>query len=314
MGGFTANGSEIADAELFEHRQARFIRLPAPPIARHSHTATSLRDGTVLIAGGMTSGGTYSDAAELYDPRTRTFRPVGRLAAPRSGHQAVALDDGRVLLIGGVGTDWTFLATAEIYDPRTRTFAPTGSMAEARESHVAIKLGGGRVLVAGGHRGRRADIVISRTAEVFDVATGRFGPVGDMGVRRHKHDGVALADGRVLVVGGSDERDSRGVYTSTEVFDPAIGRFRPAGVMQLARFKHNGASLVLTGSTVLLAGGATQAEEYDAASGTSVIVGGEARMTGQFSAAARLPAGRVLVTGGYGENIRPTSGAWVYVP
>lgn len=42
-----------------------------------------------------------------------------------------------------------------------------------------------------------------------------------MSVRRHKHDGVALDDGRVFIAGGADERDNEGVYSSAELFDPA---------------------------------------------------------------------------------------------
>ena len=45
------------------------------------------------------------------------------------------------------------------------------------------------------------------------------------------------------------------------------------------------------------AGGATQAEEYDPLTGESELVGGGARMAGQFSAAALLPGERVLITG-----------------
>jgi hypothetical protein len=39
-----------------------------------------------------------------------------------------------------------------------------------------------------------------------------------MNIRRHKHDAILLRDGRVLITGGTDERDSRGVYASTEIW------------------------------------------------------------------------------------------------
>ncbi len=125
-----------------------------------------------------------------------------------------------MLLVGGTGTGWTFLASAEIYDPGTGTFTATGAMGEPREGHAAVRLVDGRVLVTGGHRGRGAATVVSRTAEIYDVATGRFMPTGAMTIRRHKHDAVTLGDGRVLVLGGADERDNEGVYASVEVFDP----------------------------------------------------------------------------------------------
>ncbi len=234
------------------------------------------------------------------------------MAVGRSGHEAVLMADGRVLVVGGVGTGWTFLASAEIYDPATARFTATGSMRELRESHVAVRLPDGRVLVAGGHRGRGAAIVISRTAEVFDPATGRFDPVSPMDVRRHKHDAIALADGRVLILGGADERDNDGAYTSVEVFDPATGRFAMAAPLRMSRYKHRGTTFRVPGGGLLVAGGAARAEEYDPASGEGRILDGEATLAGQFSAAAVLPGGRILVTGGYGDGKGPGPTAWIY--
>jgi len=314
VGGFTAEEDQLAGAELFAHQQERFIATGRPRALRQSHTATRLLDGKVLIAGGFGTGNQYLDSAELYDPATNTFSLTGRLTAARAGHEAVLLADGRVLLIGGVSVGWTFLASAEIYDPRTGKFRTTGSMSEPRESHVAVKLPDGRVLVAGGHRGRGQAILISATAEIFDAATGRFSPVGAMAIRRHKHDGVVLRDGRVLVAGGADERDSEGVYSSVEVFDPARGRFEGGQALRASRYKHRGTSLLLPDGVVLFAGGATEAETFDPATGEGQLVDSPSPLAGQFSAAALLRDGRVLITGGYGEGRGPSPRAWIYEP
>ncbi|HTM48497.1 MAG TPA: kelch repeat-containing protein [Bryobacteraceae bacterium] len=313
-GGFTGSESETAEAELFDSRAEKFKPVGQPHESRHSHTATRLTDGRVLIAGGIAADNSYLATAELFDPSTKTFRAAGRMTMARAGHEATLLDDGRVLLAGGVGTGWTFLATAEIFDPRTGGFSATGSMREARESHVAVKMRDGRVLIAGGHRGRRAAAIISRTSEIFDPASGRFQDSAQMGVRRHKHDGIALEDGRVFIAGGADERDNEGVYSSAEVFDPATARFRAAPGMRLGRYKHRGTIFVLSSGRLLLAGGATQAEEYDPATGESEVVGGSSRLAGQFSATAWLPEERVLITGGYGNGTGPRSSAWIYEP
>lgn len=313
VGGFTGHEAEVAGAELFDQQRERFERIAQPHVRRQSHTATRLHDGTVLIAGGMGEQQQYHDTAELYDPATRTFRTTGRMTTARSNHVAVMLADGRVLLAGGTGTGWTFLASAEIYDPRTGTFTATGTMAEPREGHAAARLQDGRVLVAGGHRGRGRAVVISRTAELYDAATGRFTPTGDMTIRRHKHDAVTLASGRVLVLGGADERDNEGVYSSVEVFDPAAGAFRAGTPMRAGRYKHRDTTVVLPDGRLLVAGGAPQAETYDPAAGTSHLVDG-ARLSGQFAAAAPLPGGRVLITGGYGSGRGPGAGAWLFEP
>lgn len=312
MGGFGTSEGRMAGAEIFETGAERFTGTGQPQVPRQSHSATRLADGKVLIAGGLTTDGRYTNSAELYDPVTRTFRQTGAMTVARAGHEAVVLDDGRVLVIGGVGTGWTFLASAEIYDPRTERFRAAGSMSEPRESHIAVRLRDGRVLVAGGHRGRGAATVISRTAEIFDPASGGFGATSPMAIRRHKHDAITLDDGRVLVFGGADERDNEGVYSSVEVFESKTSRFGMGAPMRMGRYKHRGTTLRLPSGGLLLAGGATRAEEYNPTSGESRIVESDTRLAGQFSTATVLPDGRVLITGGYGGGTGPRSTAWIY--
>jgi len=310
-GGFVAEGSPIA-AELYDQDAGR--RLPLPPMiaTRHSHTATELPDGRVLIVGGYASGGEPVASAELFDPKANAFVPTGGLEQPRADHVAVLLESGQVLMVGGLGPGWEFLDSAELYDPEAGRFSPTGGMSVARESHVGVRLADGRVLVAGGHRGRRAAIVLYASAEIYDPATGSFSATGEMRARRHKHDGVLLADGRVLITGGTDERDSRGIYRSTELFDPGSSRFTSGPELVLPRYKHEGSSLLLPSGLVLIAGGAPQPEIFDPVHDRFALVSGEVHLAGQFSAVAPLRAGGALITGGYGRDRGPQAGAWVY--
>lgn len=314
VGGFTATDQRLVSAELFDARSERFTAVPGLRTPRHSHTATLLPNGKVLIAGGYTAAGASLHTAELFDPATRTFTTTGALNTARAGHVAALLPNGQLLLAGGVGTGWTFLTSSELYNPATGQFTPTGDMRVPRESHIAVALRDGRVLIVGGHRGRRANITLYATAEVYHHTTGRFTAVGSMSVRRHKHDAVLLSDGRVLVTGGADERDDRGSYTSTELFDPASNRFTPSTPLALARYKHQGTSVVLPSGQVLLTGGAKQAELFDVAAGHSTLVPGDVPLAGSFSAAALLPSGGVLITGGYGNDMGPRAAAWIYRP
>ncbi|MGV3710907.1 MAG: Kelch repeat-containing protein [Gemmatimonas sp.] len=314
LGGFTGESNANRSAEWYDARSGRFHALPRMITPRHSHSATLLSDGTVLIAGGYESDGAVIARSEIFDPGTNSFRSIAPMRHPRAGHIAVLLDDGRVLLAGGVGPAWTFLSNAEIYDPATGTFTNTGAMTVARESHVAARLHDGRVLVVGGHRDRRSDIKLYASAEVFDAKSGTFTPTGSMHTRRHKHDAVLLQDGRVLVSGGSDERDDRGAYTSTEIYNATTNSFSPGPEMQLARYKHQGTSTLLPNGDVVLAGGAGQAELLSVRDNRFSVVSGETRMAGQFAAAALLPGGHVLITGGYGGGTGPRASAWVLHP
>jgi N-acetylneuraminic acid mutarotase len=278
--------------------------------ARTGHTATLLSNGKVLIAGGY--NGSYLASAELYDPAANSFTPVRTMNAARSGHVATLLPNGKVLLVGGVGVGWTFLSTAEVYDPATNSFTPTDDMLAARESHTATLLNNGKVLIAGGHRGRRPSVTIYSSCELYDPATGRFTAAGDMTRIRHKHEAVLLADGRVLIAGGSDERDGHGAYANAEIYDPVARSFRATGNMNSARYKLQGTGVLLSDGKVLVAGGANRAEVFDPAGNTFAYAAGDMETPRLFATATRLRNGQVLIIGGYHSNSIASANAWIY--
>jgi hypothetical protein len=314
VGGFLGASAGPA-AEFFEPGRGRFAAAPAMRVPRHSHTATRLADGRVLVAGGYGEGSRTLAAAELFDPRTGLFTAIEPMKTARANHVAVALADGRVLLAGGLGEGWTYLADAELFDPATRAFTQVGPMSVAREGHAAARLADGRVVVVGGHQGPRRQLTLHDSAEIFDPATRTFSRTGRMTVRRHKHDAVLLHDGRVLVTGGSDERDGDGAYASSEFFTLATGAFTRGPEMRRARYKHLGTSVLLADGRVLIAGGALAAEIFDAQAGAFFEVPGSGvRLPGLFSAAAALPDGRVFVSGGYGHGQAPAVSAWIHRP
>jgi len=234
------------------------------------------------------------------------------MVMPRSGHTAVVLPNGRVLLAGGVGTGWSFLSSAELYDPRTGRFTRTGSLTAPRESHTATLLQNGKVLIAGGHRGRRPSVAIYASTEIYDPATGTFRTASNMMQRRHKHDAVLMADGRVLIVGGADERDREGAYRTAEIYNPATGFFTPAAEMHFTRYKLNGTTVTLSDGNVLVTCGAARAELFEPARNTFEIVPGEFGSDRLFATATRLRDDRVLIAGGYDERIRISARSWLY--
>jgi N-acetylneuraminic acid mutarotase len=235
------------------------------------------------------------------------------MVTARSGHVATLLNDGKVLLVGGVGTGWTFLSDAELFDPQTNTFTATGGMMTARESHTATLLKDGKVLITGGHKGRRSAITIYTSAEIYNPKNRTFTAAGDLTVKRHKHDATLLADGRVLIVGGSDERDGDGAYRNAEVFNPTNGTFAAVkNNMNAARYKLQGTAILLPNGKVLIAGGANRAEVFDPATNSFSYASGDMGTKRLFATATLLKNGQVLITGGYTDGIIVSANAWVY--
>jgi hypothetical protein len=319
-GGFAGSGGEYSPyrtAELFDPNSGTFQSVTEMSIGRSGHTATLLKNGKVLIVGGWTGRYDLRGSAEIFDPVTRRFAPTGNLVVERAGNTATLLADGRVLITGGEDRQENKIVNAEIYDPSTGKFTATGSMADTRAAHTATALKDGRVLIVGGSSGHYPSQNVYRSAEIFDPATGKFSSAGQMIVARHKHAAILLRSGRVLIVGGSDNRDWHGEYASAEIYDPASGTFAATGAMSTARFKLPAAAVLLSNGKVLVAGGGPFAELYDETTGSFTNVPGTLGAARFFASATLLPDGKALITGGYAESgtgLPATPGAWLYQP
>src|SRR5438128_74690 len=123
----------------------------------------------------------------------------------RNQHAAVALPDGRVVLLGGYHREDGPQQSVEIYDPKTNTFSPAGQMTEARASFQATLLPDGRILATGGIGGAPVaaglGIMALSSVEIYNPATGQSMVTRPMARPRFNHGAMAMADGRVPVVG-----------------------------------------------------------------------------------------------------------------
>jgi Kelch motif/Galactose oxidase, central domain len=319
-GGFAGSGGEYnpyRTAELYDPSSGRFQSAGEMTIGRSGHTATLLKNGKVLIVGGWTGRYDLRGSAEIYDPAANAFTPTGNLVIEHAGNTATLLADGRVLIAGGEDRQENAIASAEIYDPATGKFTATGSMAESRGAHTATALKDGRVLIVGGGSGHYPSQNVYRSAELYDPATGKFTSAGQMSVGRHKHAAILLRSGKVLIVGGSDNRDWHGEYASAEIYDPVSRTFTVTGAMNTSRFKLPAAVALLSNGKVLVAGGGPFAELYDETTGSFTKVPGTLGAARFFASTTLLSSGKALITGGYAESrgsLPATPAAWLYQP
>ena len=309
-GGFREEGTSeiaIASAEIFDLATNTFTPTSDMNEPRNGHTATSLPNGKVLLAGGWNQQGRTA-TVELFDPKTGTFEYTGSLMGPRQGLTATLLKNGQVLIAGGDSARNTPQLTAELYDPATETFTPTDDLKDGRFGHTATLLSDGRVLLVGGTSGN--DQILA-SAEIYDPETGQFTSTSDASAVRYKHSAVLLKDGKVLILGGADQRDWSGKYNSVEIYDVRAGTFTQISDMNQERFKFADAAVLLSNGNVLVGGGNRQLEIFDAQSQT-FIADGTLDDDYYFSVLTPLQNGQVLITGGYNGDILPSNKAWLY--
>ena len=99
----------LSSVELYHPDTGTFELLPATMSSNRAfHTATTLANGLVLIAGGQSGPCCSTDlnTAEIYTPGSRTFVAVAAtMTVARRQHTATRLNDNRVVIAGGWGTN-----------------------------------------------------------------------------------------------------------------------------------------------------------------------------------------------------------------
>lgn len=279
-------------------------------MARLGHTATLLRDGSVLVVGGYDDkappmeDGTHIRlaTAELYDSASGSWSAAASMGSARAGHTATLLPDGSVLVVGGGGEAERIegpsrSATAELFDPSTGTWSPTGSMTEPLGNFSATLLPDGMVLVAGGSGNYRE-------AELYDPSSGTWTATESMAEGRMAHSATLLLDGTVLVTGGCACSEPPPT-ASAELYDPSTGTWAATGSMADGRMAH-AATLLADGSVLVAANGLfddkpASTELYDPSAGQWTAAGGMA-LGSVASSMTPLSDGRVLVSGGYDRD------------
>lgn len=177
-------------------------------------------------------------------------------------------------------------------------FIPTGQMSTPRAYHAATLLLSGKILITGGlypSSVPAGPFTYLSSAELYDPATGRFTSAGNMTTIRLNHNSILLADGRVLIVGGSSQP------LSTEIYNPSSGSFAASADLLSAPVGFGTVTLLQDGRVFIP--GVSTAQIFDPVTGKVTATGPYVvPAPATVKSATLLQDGRVLVTGGTADS------------
>jgi hypothetical protein len=176
------------------------------------------------------------------------------------------------------------------------------SMSVSRwQDSSSVVLNNGKVLVYGNN-----DAYGTNIADIFDPTTNQFSRTGNTNIGRRNAPGILLANGKVLVTGGTTYQVRNEAVNAPELFNPSTNTWSWTGMMSTTRRNHY--MIRLNDGKVLVGGGfdthgnlLSSVEIYDPNFEvfTSVTAMPEARSDARV---ALLPDGNVIVIGGYGGS------------
>jgi Galactose oxidase-like, Early set domain/Putative Ig domain/FlgD Ig-like domain len=247
LGGHDATGAGIHDAHRYIPASGTWPTLGWLVTERDEPTALVCGDGRLLALGGDRIPGLPSDVPEIQELGSPWSGLSGAVLALPHTPWAFQLTDSTVLVAGPDRTSRRLAVSG------TGMWSAVGDMtSNGREAGTAVLLPGApdRVLAIGGRN------PATSTCEILDFgASTSWEPTGSMARARRYHNATILADGSVLVTGGTlvDDELAYSVY-SAERYVAQTGSWSTLASMTTPR-RHGSIALLLPDARVLCAGG-----------------------------------------------------------
>jgi hypothetical protein len=250
-GGHIADNVGTNHTNTFNSAAPGWIRGADMSAGRWYPTVAALADGRAVVLSGNTEQNTRNLIPEVWNGTTWTQLTTASLSLPYYPWSFVAPDGrvfvagsnptGRLLDVSGTGT-WTDVATSRF---------------GWRDYGSAVMYEPGKVLVLGGSNSSTTPP--TNTAETIDlnVAAPTWQPTSAMTYARRHPNATILADGTVLVTGGTSAtgfNNPAGAVLPAEIWNPATGKWTTQSSMQVPRTYHS-VALLLPDGRVLSAGG-----------------------------------------------------------
>ena len=256
-GDLTVNGARSSannDTTIFSTSADTLTANTPMTYARWYGSLVSLPNGQLAIFGGRQNVGTLWPAVgaqtpELYDPASKSWTLLtGATSAHAFGSdewyypRSFLAPGGKVFVLANNGRTY---------------YASTAGVGSITKSNVVAPIGDSTLPTIPFAPGKLLSLRLNQAVVVVDytTATPVITPTGNMDQVRYYASGTVMADGKVLITGGSQVQNVlTGVAYQAQIWDPATGHWTAGATATKARLYHSNA-LLLPDASVLTGGG-----------------------------------------------------------
>ena len=235
MGGHVSDGNGLDQACVYDYRTNSWTALPVMNERRWYPTATALADGAVLVSSGSykkNGAVVVNDVPQIWDGRQ--WIPAARFAGLPPYARLHAAPGGQVLAIP--------------------------SPLRHNECSPCVMYDSGKIICIGGSNDSSSDAPTAAAA-VIDLCANHpaWREIAGMRFPRRQHNATILADGTVLVTGGTrgpgfNDLSPESPVHIAELWDPATEQWTALAAEEVDRCYH-ATAVLLPDATVLSAGG-----------------------------------------------------------
>ncbi|MDT7716903.1 MAG: hypothetical protein QOH09_2895 [Pseudonocardiales bacterium] len=269
VGGHVTDGDGLDHACVYDYRTNTWTALPAMNGRRWYPTATALPDGTVLVSSGSYKDGgsvILNDIPQIWDGHqwTPTARFTGLPPYPR-----VHIAPSGQMFASGANTK-TYTRNTNAQGAWTLLYGSRGLHQNGERRYgPSVMYDAGKIIYIGGGNDETTDVPTA-TAELLDLCANppTWRQIASMNFPRRQHHATVLADGSVLVTGGTsgpgfnDLSPGKPVHVA-EQWDSVTQEWKRMAAEDIDRCYH-GTAVLLPDATVLSAGGGEFAVDGEA--------------------------------------------------
>ncbi|HET6279687.1 MAG TPA: hypothetical protein VFH73_01925, partial [Polyangia bacterium] len=243
-----SDGNGLNTAFAYDYATNSFTQLPNMNAGRWYPTNTTLGNGDALVVSGSMTPGNMNQTPQVWQDKTQTWRTLTSAVRNQAYYPMMILAPNGQVFNAGPNTDTAFLNTGG-----TGSWGPAINNTGGSHDYGTAVMRDGKVTVFGGG-------FTTNNVEQIDLNSGSPSWAGKapMAYARRQHNGVILADGNVLITGGSKTpvfNSNAGAIMASELWNATSQTFTMGAGMAVSRIYHSETVLLPDGRVASLGGG-----------------------------------------------------------